>query len=181
MACIKRLFPPIVSTTCPWSILLEYKLQKNWPVRWNYIRNKPVLQQFYNSKEWLLLSIRKQQATLSEKGSLLQRVNKGHGMWVVIGRFQFILCVSVSQGLIIVTCDPMIDSSKKRICVSWLINFRVHKLFSDFVTNSYGESWDSSFEKSWVPFQKCLGLYVTRQLIWRQTPKLWITVHWIKI
>ena len=25
---------------------------------------------------------------------------------------------------------------------------------SDFVTNSYGESWDSSREKSWVPVQK---------------------------
>ena len=25
---------------------------------------------------------------------------------------------------------------------------------SDFVTNSYGESWDSSCEKSWVPVQK---------------------------
>ena len=49
------------------------------------------------------------------------------------------------------------------------------------VTNSYGESWDSSCEKYWVPVQKhwvpdikntqvcnwkCLGLCVTRQLIW---------------
>ena len=48
----------------------------------------------------------------------------------------------------------------------------------DFVTNSYGESWDSSCEKSWVLVQnqwilnwKCLGLYVTRQLIWR---------HWLR-
>ena len=24
-------------------------------------------------------------------------------------------------------------------------------MYSDFVTNSYGESWDSSCEKSWVP------------------------------
>ena len=47
--------------------------------------------------------------------------------------------------------------------------------------NSYGESWDSSCEKYWVPVQKhwvpdikntqvcnwkCLGLCVTRQLIW---------------
>ena len=63
-------------------------------------------------------------------------------------------------------------------------------LASDFVTNtcSYGESWDSSCEKSWVPVHnqgvlswKCLGLYVTRQLIWRQMPKLFITVYWIKI
>ena len=28
---------------------------------------------------------------------------------------------------------------------------------------------------------KCLGLYVTRQLIWRQTPKLCVTVYWNKI
>ena len=48
------------------------------------------------------------------------------------------------------------------------------------VTNSYGESWDSSCEKYWVPVQKhrvpgkkkkvcdwkCVGLCVTRQLIW---------------
>ena len=50
------------------------------------------------------------------------------------------------------------------------------------VTNSYGESWVSSWEKYWVPVQKqwvpdkkkklqapdwkCLGLCVTRQLIW---------------
>ena len=40
--------------------------------------------------------------------------------------------------------------------------------YGDFVTNSYGESWDSSCEKLWVPVQKwvwhwkCLGLYVTR-------------------
>ena len=48
-------------------------------------------------------------------------------------------------------------------------------------TNSYGESWDSSCEKYWGPVQKhwipdkknieacnwkCLGLCVTRQLIW---------------
>ena len=26
--------------------------------------------------------------------------------------------------------------------------------YSDFVTNSYGESWDSSCEKSWVPVKK---------------------------
>ena len=52
--------------------------------------------------------------------------------------------------------------------------------FSDFVK---GEFWDSSSEK-WVPVQNkwvpvneseienTLGLYVTRQLVWRQTPKL---------
>ena len=63
---------------------------------------------------------------------------------------------------------------------------------NDFVTNSYVESWDSSCEKSRVPVKiqcvpvqkkegilnwKCLGLYVWRQLIWRQTPKLFITVY----
>ena len=59
---------------------------------------------------------------------------------------------------------------------------------SDFVTNSYGESWDSCSQKSrvsvhnhWVSVQKnrvlnwkCLSLYVTRQLIWRQTPELYL-------
>ena len=48
---------------------------------------------------------------------------------------------------------------------------------TDFVKNGYGESWDSSCEKSWVPVHNqwvpvkkkqgvqnwtCLGLYVTR-------------------
>ena len=27
-------------------------------------------------------------------------------------------------------------------------------LTSDFITSTYGESWDSSCEKSWVPVQK---------------------------
>ena len=30
---------------------------------------------------------------------------------------------------------------------------RFNPVSSDFVTNSYGESWDSSCEKSWVPVQ----------------------------
>ena len=56
---------------------------------------------------------------------------------------------------------------------------------SDFVAYSYGESWDSSCEKSRVPVQnqwvpvkkkrvrnwKCLGHYVTRQLIWSTDSK----------
>ena len=45
-------------------------------------------------------------------------------------------------------------------------------MYSDFVTNSYGESYS--------PKLNCLGLYVTRQLIWRQMPKLFITVYWKK-
>ena len=51
-----------------------------------------------------------------------------------------------------------------------------------FVANSYGESWDSTYEKSRVPVQnqrvrnwKCLGLYVTRQLIWLQNSVLQYT------
>ena len=66
------------------------------------------------------------------------------------------------------------------------------KLPRDFVTNSYVESRDSSCEKSWVPLQanesqfkkqqvlnwNCLGLYVTRLLIWTQAPKLPSTVYW---
>ena len=54
---------------------------------------------------------------------------------------------------------------------------------SDFVTNSYGElSCEKSRvpvkKKKWVWNWKYLGVYVTRQLIWRQTPKLCITVYW---
>ena len=51
---------------------------------------------------------------------------------------------------------------------------------SDFVTKSNGESWDSTWEKLWVPVlnhcipvkkdNESLGLYVTTQL--------WITVYW---
>ena len=62
-----------------------------------------------------------------------------------------------------------------------------HTLCSDFVTNSYGESWDSSCEKSlsitnksqfkYTLSPKLKMLYVTRQLIWRQTTKLFITVY----
>ena len=59
------------------------------------------------------------------------------------------------------------------------------------IVKLYGEFCDSSYEKSWVPVQnqwvpfkkqiqnwKCLGLYVTRQLIWRQTQNLCITIYW---
>ena len=59
---------------------------------------------------------------------------------------------------------------------------------SDFVTKvmSYGESWDSSCEKSWVlvqnqwvPVEKTknskLGLNVIRQLIWLQNSVLQFT------
>ena len=62
---------------------------------------------------------------------------------------------------------------------------------SDLVTNSYGESCDLYSEKlrvlvhiQWVPVRKTRSplcnqtvrsLYVTRQLIWRKTPKLFIT------
>ena len=51
---------------------------------------------------------------------------------------------------------------------------------TDFVTNSYGESWDSSCDKSWVPLQNCWvsvkkkhwvpGSFVTAQLVWSHTP-----------
>ena len=37
-----------------------------------------------------------------------------------------------------------------------------------------------SSKKQGVLNWKCLGLYVTRQLIWRQTPKFFITVYWKK-
>ena len=37
---------------------------------------------------------------------------------------------------------------------------------------------ESQFKKQQVINWKCLGLYVTRQLIWGQTPKLFSTVYW---
>ena len=43
------------------------------------------------------------------------------------------------------------------------------------------EQLNPSLKKQGVLNCKCLGLYVTRQLIWRQTPKLCITVYWNKI
>ena len=58
---------------------------------------------------------------------------------------------------------PIFNIVLQELVVFWLA--------SDFVTNtcSYGESWDSSCEKSWVPVHnqgvlswKCLGLYVNQ-------------------
>ena len=61
---------------------------------------------------------------------------------------------------------------------------------SDFVTNSFGtrlvknhESQSRTNEsqlkkKKRVRNGKCLGVYVTKQLIWRQTSKFCITVYW---
>ena len=43
------------------------------------------------------------------------------------------------------------------------------------------EQLNPSSKKQGVLNCKCLGLYVTRQLIWRQTPKLCVTVYWNKI
>ena len=55
---------------------------------------------------------------------------------------------------------------------------------------NYGESWDPSCEKSWVPVQNLWvsvkkkqwvpGSFVTTHLLWGQTPKLFITVYWNK-
>ena len=62
-----------------------------------------------------------------------------------------------------------------------MVDLQIPAIFCDpsGLTNSYGESWDSSCEKSVVPVKKheCLGLYVTTQLIQRQTPKLCITEY----
>ena len=37
---------------------------------------------------------------------------------------------------------------------------------------------ESQFKRQWVLNWKCSGLYVTRQLIWRQAPKRSRTVYW---
>ena len=79
----------------------------------------------------------------------------------------------------------------------WLLGLNGLQLYSDFIANSYGESWDSSWEKSWVPVHNkwvpvqknkrspklknliaCTFLYP--DLIWRWVPKLYITVYWKK-
>ena len=63
---------------------------------------------------------------------------------------------------------------------------------SDFVTNSYGESWDSKkknhepqFEKTrsrvWAFIIIFFFFYVTRQLIWRHRPKLFIYYSSLKL
>ena len=41
--------------------------------------------------------------------------SKGHGLWLVIGGFRSILCVTVFQGLLLVIVI-MIDGSEKRNC-----------------------------------------------------------------
>ena len=48
-------------------------------------------------------------------------------------------------------------SAHLRVTLKVLISQFILLLYyfiSDFATNNYGESWDSSFEKSWVPVKK---------------------------
>ena len=68
------------------------------------------------------------------------------------------------------------------------------RIFQWFCYKSLSRVLELILWKSWVPVHnqwapvkkkrkqvrnlKCLGLCVTRQLIWRQTPKLYNTVHW---
>ena len=52
-------------------------------------------------------------------------------------------------------------------CIFFCYYIRVLWSCSDFITNSYSESW-VSVHNQWVQ----IGPYVTRQLILRQTPKL---------
>ena len=42
----------------------------------------------------------------------------------------------------------------QHVAISKIITVTVINFISDFATNSYGESWDSSSEKFWVPLQK---------------------------
>ena len=64
-----------------------------------------------------------------------------------------------------------------------VILLQIVKLYGEFCDSSYEKSW-VSVQNQWVPFKKqiqnwkCLGLYVTRQLIWRQTQNLCITIYW---
>ena len=61
--------------------------------------------------------------------------------------------------------------SPRKLCQTLLL--RSHELSP--------EQLNPSTKKPGVLNCKCLGLYVTRQLIWRQTPKLCVTVYWNKI
>ena len=55
------------------------------------------------------------------------------------------------------------------------------KLCQTLLLRNSPEQLNPSTKKQGVLNCKCLGLYVTRQLIWRQTPKLCVTVYWNKI
>ena len=55
------------------------------------------------------------------------------------------------------------------------------KLCQTHLLRNSPERLNPSTKKPGVLNWKCLGLYVTRQLIWRQTPKLCVTVYWNKI
>ena len=49
------------------------------------------------------------------------------------------------------TARPLLGSY---VHVKWRSRLKLETLkYGDFVTNSYGESWDSSCERSWVPVQ----------------------------
>ena len=62
---------------------------------------------FFAAVNLLYGPLRKKNFTLS--GS------KGHRLWFVIGRFRFVLCVSVFQGSLLVIVS-MIDGSEKHNC-----------------------------------------------------------------
>ena len=80
---------------------------------------------FFAAVNHLNEPLRKQNFTLT--GS------KGQGLWLVIGEFRSVLCVSVFQGSLLVIVI-MIDGSEKRNCV-WrrLLNFRVRMFLKSAV------------------------------------------------
>ena len=69
---------------------------------------------------------------------------------------------------------PQMNGLRKKYCAFWASFRKKEESFYFFpnpvifINNEPSLNW------------KCFGLYVTRELIWRQTPNLCITVHWNK-
>ena len=78
----------------------------------------------------------------------------------------FIFCFPRRQALVVM------KKQTKKIHVGILLRIVMVSPGTNLV-----KSHESQLKKVWN--WKCLGLYVTRQLIWGQTPKLCITVYWM--
>ena len=58
--------------------------------------------------------------------------SKGHGLWLVIGGFRSVLCVSVFQGS--AACDRNYDWPQRKMQLwRWLLNFRVRMFVKSVV------------------------------------------------
>ena len=113
-----------------------------------------------------------------------------------LGVFRFITLRDTAGSLLWLSCscDPVIKKfslyesgatvvlSNTFCSISEIILARLFSRYPVIVMVSPGtdllKSHESPFKKQRVLNWKYLGLYVTRQLIWRQTPKLCITEYW---